>query len=419
MLRFCKPRTYHDPVHGAIRLDGSRAEEALIIRLIDTPPFQRLRRIRQLDTAYFTFHGAEGSRFTHSLGVLHVTQRVFDLLAGRHPQLQPYRGLALAAALLHDIGHSPFSHAGEKMFGCHHERWTLRILHEEPTIRSLLEHYDPSLPAQIRQVLTKTHPIRLLTQLVSSQLDCDRLDYLLRDSLHTGAQYGHLDLDRILTVLDYDPERTDLRIPARKGLGAIEHYLVVRYFMYSQVYQHPKSMAARFLLDRLYQRARALILSGSLEGDEILTAWLTQEVDELPLRQFLMADDIVFTYPFPFWAEHPDRILADLARRFLTRQIFTSRLISGLDPQQQQALYQHLWQRAGERWGDPGSYVGIRQSHVQGYTLYHQGIELETDQGRVEIARLSPLVQALTRIEPQTWLIFPKELGADVQEFLA
>ncbi|MEN9205924.1 MAG: hypothetical protein Q6K70_08970, partial [Thermostichales cyanobacterium DRC_bins_46] len=79
----------------------------------------------------------------------------------------------------------------------------------------------------------------------------------------------------------------------------------------------------------------------------------------------------------------------------------------------------HLWQRAGERWGDPGSYVGIRQSHVQGYTLYHQGIELETDQGRMEIARLSPLVQALTRIEPQTWLIFPKELGADVQEFLA
>jgi len=418
MLRFCKPRTYHDPVHGAIRLDGSRAEEALLIRLIDTPAFQRLRRIRQLDTAYFTFHGAEGSRFTHSLGVLQVTRRVFDLLASRYPQLQPYRGLALCAALLHDIGHSPFSHAGEKMFGCHHERWTLRILQEEPQIHTLLERFDPTLPADIRQVLTKTHPILLLTQLVSSQLDCDRLDYLLRDSLYTGAQYGRLDLDRILTVLDYDPERTDLRIPARKGLGAIEHYLVVRYFMYSQVYQHPKSMAARFLLERLYQRARQLILAGSLKADEILTAWLTDNVDQLSLRQFLMADDIVFTYPFPFWAEHRDPVLADLASRFLSRNLFTSRLISSVPPAQQQNLYKHLYHKLGERYGDPESYLCIRQSHVQGYTLYHQGIELETDQGRVEIAQLSPLVQALTRIEPQTWLIFPKELAPDVQEFL-
>ncbi|GAB4216846.1 MAG: HD domain-containing protein [Synechococcales cyanobacterium] len=417
-LRFCKPRTYHDPLHGAITLDGSRAEEALLIRLIDTPAFQRLRRIRQLDTAYFTFHGAEGSRFTHSLGVLHITRRLFDQLANRYPELLPHRGLALTAALLHDLGHSPFSHAGEGMFDCHHELWTLRILREDTAVNGLLTAYAPDLPDHITQVLTKTFPVPLLTQMVSSQLDCDRLDYLLRDSLHTGAQYGHLDLDRIITVLDYDPERQDLRIPARKGLGAIEHYLVVRYFMYSQVYQHPKSMAARFLLDRLYQRARVLLQQGSLVADEILTAWLTQPVDTLPLRQFLMADDLVFSYPFTFWAEHRDPILADLAQRFLTRNIFKSRLITSLPAAEQHQLYHHLKRVLQHKGWDPDSYLTIRQSHVQGYTLYHQGIELETDLGRQEIAQLSPLVSALTQTQPQTWIIFPKELTVDVAEIL-
>ncbi|MGF1575434.1 MAG: HD domain-containing protein, partial [Cyanophyceae cyanobacterium] len=281
-LRFCKSRTYHDPLHGAISLDGGDSTEALLIRLIDTPPFQRLRRIRQLDAASFTFHGAEGSRFTHSVGVLHTARRVFDKMAKRHSDLRPYRALVLASALLHDIGHSPFSHAGEEMFGCHHEHWTRRIIAEDPSIAQLLSEYDPSLPEQMQQVVQKTFSLPVVGQLVSSQLDCDRLDYLLRDSLLTGAQYGRLDLDRILTVMDYDPDTGSLKISARKGLGPIEHYLVVRYFMYTQVYQHPKSLAARFVQDRLFHRARVLYQAGDLELDPILAAWMSQTVDDLP-----------------------------------------------------------------------------------------------------------------------------------------
>ncbi|MDX2271965.1 MAG: HD domain-containing protein [Cyanobacteriota bacterium] len=417
-LRFCKSRTYHDPLHGAISLDGGDAVEALLIRLIDTPAFQRLRRIRQLDTAYFTFHGAEGSRFTHSVGVLYIARRVFDRLASRYPELKPYRAVTLVAALLHDIGHGPFSHAGEDMFGTHHELWTRRIVQEDPQIAQLLAEFDPQLPQQIQQVFLKEFSLPLVMQLVSSQLDCDRLDYLMRDSLLTGAQYGHLDLDRIITVLDYSPTRESLSIPARKGLGAIEHYLVVRYFMYTQVYQHPKSLAARFVLDRLFRRVRTLFEQQSLTLDAVLSAWLKEPVNQLPLDLYLAADDGLFSYPFYFWSQTKDPILQDLARRYLNRDLFKARNISQLSSEQQQSLKIKLQQKLIQDNWDPDYYLGFRAAHVQGYTFYYQGILLETDVGLQEIATLSPLVNALVHTPPQVWLIFPRHYADLVESFL-
>jgi len=130
-------RVYHDPLHGAIALDNRDPTERLLIQLIDTPAFQRLRRIRQLGVAYLTFHGAEGSRFTHSLGVMAITRRAFRALAQRYPELEPYRAVVLCAALLHDLGHGPFSHTSEEIFGNHHEHWTLRILREFAPVRQL------------------------------------------------------------------------------------------------------------------------------------------------------------------------------------------------------------------------------------------------------------------------------------------
>jgi hypothetical protein len=417
-LRFCKSRTYHDPLHGAISLDGGNAEEALLIRLIDTPAFQRLRRIRQLDTAFFTFHGAEGSRFTHSVGVLHITRRVFDRLAQRYSDLRPYRSLVLTAALLHDIGHSPFSHAGEEMFGSHHELWTLRILQEDPEVSDLLRGFDPDLPQHLQQVFTKSFPLPFISQLISSQLDCDRFDYLLRDSLLTGAQYGRLDLDRIITVLDYDPVRSSVLIPARKGLGPIEHYLVVRYFMYTQVYQHPKSLAARFLLNRIFARARQLLEKEVLQVDHILGSWLTQKVDTLPLTTYLDADDIIFSYPLRFWSQGPDPILSDLARRYLNRDLFKTRNITHLSLEQQQDLHHRLTVSLLREGLDPYSYLGQRSARTQGYSLYQQGISLQTDTGPQEIAELSPLVKALVDTTPQEWLIFPRSQSELVEVFL-
>jgi uncharacterized protein len=145
-------RTYHDPLHGAISLDSADPTEALLIQLIDTPAFQRLRRIRQLGTASLTFHGAEGSRFTHSVGVMYVARRVFDRLAKRYPELWPHRTVALCAALLHDLGHGPFSHTCEEIFGGNHEHWTQRILQESTEIASLLNQSSPTLIQDIVQV---------------------------------------------------------------------------------------------------------------------------------------------------------------------------------------------------------------------------------------------------------------------------
>ncbi len=418
ILKFCKSRTYHDPLHGAISLNGGDAVEALLIRLIDTPAFQRLRRIRQLDTAYFTFHGAEGSRFTHSVGVLYIARRLFDKLAHQHPDLKPYRALALASALLHDIGHTPFSHAGEEMFGTHHEHWSQRILAEDPHISELLQSYDPALPSQMQAVLQKTFALPLIVELVSSQLDCDRFDYLLRDSLLTGAQYGRLDLDRIITVLGYDPLRQSLAISARKGLGPIEHYLIVRYFMYTQVYQHPKSIAARFVLNRLFARTQLLVKQNQLIVDPILTAWLTQSVDDLPLHLYLAADDVMFSYPLRFWSLGSDPILADLARRYLERDLFKARRITHLKSDHQDDLKAQIYQSLLKDDLDPESYLGLRASRTQGYTLYKQGISLQTETGWEEIAKLSPLVQALTHVYPQQWIIFPGRYSDQVDQLL-
>lgn len=422
-LRFCKSRTYHDPLHGAITLDGGDPAEALMIRLIDTPAFQRLRRIRQLDAASFTFHGAEGSRFTHSVGVLHTARRLFDKLAKQHPSLKSYRALVLASALLHDVGHSPFSHAGEEMFGCHHEHWTSRIVAEDSHINGLLSSFDPALPEQMQQVIAKKFSLPLVGQIVSSQLDCDRLDYLLRDSLLTGAQYGRLDLDRIITVMDYDPETGSLKITARKGLGPIEHYLVVRYFMYTQVYQHPKSLAARYVQNRLFYRARLLYQAGELPLDPILSAWMTDAVDDLPLDLYLAADDIMFTYPLRFWSQGSlgqvvDPILQDLSRRYLERDLFKGLNISYLDGSQRDEVVQKLRQRVAADGLDPIYYVGLCSSRIQGYSLYEQGIQLHTERGPREIAELSGLVKALVDTRPQDWLIFPHHYKDWVQTLL-
>lgn len=400
-----KSRTYHDPLHGAITLKGDDAVEALLIRLIDTPEFQRLRRIRQLDTAYLTFHGAEGSRFTHSLGVMALTRRAFSTIARAYPYLENHRAVLLTAALLHDVGHGPFSHAGEEIFGSQHELWTRRLVRSS-SLAKVIETFAPELLVSLEQVFTKQYAVPLVGQLVSSQLDCDRLDYLQRDGYFTGAQYGHLDLDRILMALSYDPP-TQRLVVTRKGLVAIEHYLTVRYFMYLQVYNHPKNLAARFTLGKIFARARQLIEAAQLEADNVVTAWLCSDPQTLSCTEYLDADDIVFTYHIHRWRYSSDRVLSDLCRRFLDRDLFKTTDISAKSDTERQALMEN-WQKKLTLQGlDPEYYCGIRVALTKGYTLYQQGIEIQTLQGLQEITQLSPLVQTLSQPIQRAWLMHP------------
>jgi uncharacterized protein len=402
-------RTYHDPLHGAIVLDRSDPTEALLIQLIDTPAFQRMRRIRQLGPASLTFHGAESSRFTHSLGVMAIARRAFDRIAAQYPQLIRDRTTVLCAALLHDIGHGPFSHNGEEIFGNHHEHWTVRILRESDPIQALLQAFDPELLPQIEQVYRKCHPVPLVWQLITSQLDCDRLDYLMRDSYFTGASYGKLDLDRILLAMDYDPHTQQL-VVAKKGMAAIEHYLIVRYFMYAQVYNHPKNLAASWVLEQCFRRARVLLQSGALSADETVMTWLQQDCNQLPLSQYLEADDGVFVYHLQRWQQHSDPLLADLCRRIIDRDLLKAFDVTDLSQEQQQQRWAALAQPLQDLGFDPDYYSGLSTTWSRGYTLYQRGIKLQTESGLQEISELSPLVKTLTQPRQRNWLLHPREI---------
>jgi HD superfamily phosphohydrolase len=400
-----KSRTYHDPIHGAIALDGSDRTESLLIQLIDTPEFQRLRRIHQLDIASFTFHGAEGSRFSHSLGVMALTRRAFNAIVTKYPYLETHRTVVLAAALLHDLGHGPYSHASEEVFGSNHEMWTLQLL-KFGKIAEILHRFSPDLIVDLERVFTKQYPVPLIYQLVSSQIDCDRLDYLQRDGYFTGAKFGQLDLDRILLAFRFDPISQNLVI-GRKGIVAIEHYLTVRYFMYLQVYNHAKNLAARFLLERIFRRAKVLIAAGDIYSDRQMTAWLTQAPQNLTCEQYLASDDIVFAYHIHQWRDSSDRVLADLCRRFLDRDLFRATDISDLDDIQQQESLNSWREQLLSQGRDPKYYCGIRVSRTKGYSIYRQGINIQTEHGLKDIAKLSPLVQAIVQPIQRAWLVHP------------
>src|SRR5437899_6850802 len=256
-------RIYRDPVHNIIPLRDDTAEGQLMIRLIDAPEFQRLRRIKQLGLGLYTYQGAEHSRFTHSLGALHLITRTLDRLSDNYAIAPADRIAVRAAALLHDVGHAPFSHAMEKTLGVHHEQITIAaITSEETALHRTLRAHDPDLPERVASIIAGNFRPAALAQLVSSQLDVDRMDYLLRDSLMTGAKYGLYDLEWIINALQID-EANDRVYVAARGIYAVEEYLQARYYMFRQVYFHRTLRSAEAVLRSALQRALQLTSGGA------------------------------------------------------------------------------------------------------------------------------------------------------------
>src|ERR1051325_3959565 len=209
-------RIYRDPVHNIIRLRTDDDEGALIMNLIDTPEFQRLRRIKQLGLGLYTYQGAEHSRFTHSLGAFHLMTRVLDRLSEKYQIEKQDRTAARAAALLHDVGHGSFSHVMEKVLGFHHEKFTVEVvLSSETEVGRQLRSYSSDMPGKVAAIIEGRFQPSALGQLVSSQLDVDRMDYLLRDSLMTGAKYGIYDLEWIINALAIDEEGDRIYVAAQ------------------------------------------------------------------------------------------------------------------------------------------------------------------------------------------------------------
>lgn len=294
-----------------------------MVRLVDTAEFQRLRRIRQLGLAHYAYQAAEHSRFTHSLGALHLATRILAKLALEYRISNEARIAVRCAALLHDIGHGPFSHVIEPILGFHHEQFSIEaILSRETEVGQTLREFSTELPQKVASVIRGDfHPVAL-AQLVSSQLDVDRMDYLLRDSLMTGAKYGIYDLEWIIKSLKIDEENDRLFVSAR-GLYAVEDYLQARYYMFRQVYFHRTLRSAEIILRALLQRA----LEISSGGGQLWVAENTAfkqflKGEKLTLREHLALDDTDVLFHIKQWQNSDDEILSDLAKRFLYRRLF-------------------------------------------------------------------------------------------------
>ncbi len=322
-----KDRVFRDPVHGLIELRG---DDRPIAELLETRAMQRLRRIKQMGMAWLVYPGAEHSRFSHALGALHVAQRVIR-------QLKLDGRVALdvkVAALLHDVGHGPFSHAWEHVFpGSDHERWGARIVVEDPELHGALETLAPGLAETMRTFWHKTYRPRFARKLVSSQLDVDRLDYLLRDGHFSGAGYATYDLDWILHALaveevhagDDDPR--DLVIDYRRGTYAVEQYLFARSYMYAQVYHHKTVRAAEWMLIKLFERYRELARDGA-EPPGLAAAATQARGEPLSVEGYLRLHDVSVFHALDTWGGRgdgppaADPVVHDLAARLVDRRLF-------------------------------------------------------------------------------------------------
>ncbi len=316
-------KIYRDSVHNIIRLETDTDEGRLLARLIDTAEFQRLRRIKQLGLALFAYQAAEHSRFTHSLGALHLATRTLEKLKTKY-EISPETQIAVrCAALLHDIGHGAFSHVIETILGFHHEQFTIEAVRSDETeVGQVLKSFSPKISEDVAAIIRGDFRPMALAQLVSSQLDVDRMDYLLRDSLMTGAKYGIYDLEWIIKSLEIDEANDRLYVAAR-GIYAVEDYLQARYYMFRQVYFHRTLRAAEAILKSLLRRALELFAQGKpvwFAGGTPFEKILKGE--KLSLKEHLAVDDSDVMFHIKQWQRSEDGILSDLARRFLNRQLF-------------------------------------------------------------------------------------------------
>jgi HD superfamily phosphohydrolase len=322
-----------DPIHGLVAFEGD--EEGIVERLLDTPEVQRLRRVRQLGVTSVAFPGAEHSRFAHALGAAFVMKLLLARLRAIHgalPEAQrvtPDRAReAMAAALLHDLGHGPLSHLFEDAIpgAPPHETWTERIVLDPSTgVHAALAAVSPALPGRVVDLVHGRHELPYLAKAVSGELDVDRCDYLLRDAHATGVRYGLYDLDWLLRSLRFAPVSSGppaLAIDGAKGLRAIEAFITARLFMFQEVYLHKSSRAAEWMIRKILSRAIMVLREGTaLDGVPAAVASVARG-EPIALHDYLELDDGVLWGAMHMWEGASDRPLADLTRRIRARSLF-------------------------------------------------------------------------------------------------
>ncbi|WP_099360859.1 HD domain-containing protein [Fredinandcohnia onubensis] len=406
--KLSEEKVFKDPVHRYVHV-----QDKVIWELVATSEFQRLRRIRQLGTTYFTFHGAEHSRFNHSLGVYEIVRRIIDDVFRERPLLNDEeRLLCLCAALLHDLGHGPFSHSFEKVFHYDHEEFTQAIIVGDTEVNRVLKQVGDDFPKKVAEVIAKTYKNKLVVSLISSQIDADRMDYLLRDAYYTGVSYGNFDMERILRVMRPQEDQVVFK---SSGMHAVEDYIMSRYQMYWQVYFHPVTRSAEVILTKILHRAKHLYK----EHYEFKTApvhLISIFEEKLTLQDYVKLDEAIFTFYFQVWQDEDDEILSDLCRRFLDRNLFK---YAEFDPSAQMMKMMELRTLFEEAGIDPNYYLVVDSSSDLPYDFYRPGeeeerlpINLLMPNGEIrELSRQSEIVDAISgKRRTDHKLYFPQDM---------
>ncbi|MCC5932742.1 MAG: HD domain-containing protein [Candidatus Cyclonatronum sp.] len=408
-------KVFTDPIHGFVHVPKGQT-----LRLLDHPYVQRLRRIRQLGLAYTVFPGAEHSRFSHALGAVGLMLKMLTTLRDKNTTInnQEVEGV-LAAILLHDIGHGPFSHTLEHTLVAdfNHEMMTLALM------KQLNAEFNGGLETAI-QIFTDQYSKPFLHQLISSQLDADRLDYIKRDSFYTGVLEGSIGIDRIIKTLRV---HNGSIVIEKKGIYAVENYIMARRFMYMQVYLHKTVLSADMLIRSVFRRAADLVTEGYqlnfpsqairyfLEQRPSAKKGISQEL----LQHYVMLDDADVLMCLKFWQHEKDPILADLCTRFLNRRFFRATALNNKLSPEDKHRYRLATSKILRSMRMPfdektaGYYFGTTETRNEAYRFERSGIYIMEQPGvAVEFSKAADArhIEALSHPIVKHYAIHLKEL---------
>lgn len=397
-------KMFNDPIHGFITVP-----KGIILDLIDHPYVQRLRRIKQMGLGYLVFPAAEHSRFSHALGAMELAQRILNNLREKDTTISPaeFEG-TLIAVLLHDVGHGPLSHTLEfnLIEDFHHEMMTLAIM------RKLNNEMDGALDLAIK-IFTDQYPKKpFLNQLISSQLDIDRLDYLKRDSVFTSVYEGSVGIERILKTMRVYKGNIVIE---KKGIYAIENYILARRLMYMQVYLHKTVLSADKLLRNIFKRVRELIASGTdlYEASPSLQFFLesrptaTKGIPRRVLEQYLQLDDNDVYQSIKYWQYADDPILAELCQRFQSRSLFRTTFLDNKPNAKLREKVRTKTQKILKAQGLPHDdaaaqyFYSFDKSYSEAYRYENEGIWiLEEKDKAVEFSKAADTQNIIALTEP-------------------